>query len=118
MKRFFLLSLLSFTAHATCGNSSLVTCDMNFKCLESAIQNSDSKQEEIDGYLEFSQKNRCQDELRVTNLYTQVVREGKDEGKYIDDYRINESQRGNNTKDDLPQIPDAQEGTSTQVLEQ
>lgn len=117
MKRFLLLSLLSFTAQATCGNSSLVTCDMNFKCLESAIRNSESKAEEIDAYVEFSQKNRCQDELRVTNLYTQVVREGKGEGQ-DDDYRINESQRGNNTKEDLPEIPDTQETTSSQVLEQ
>ncbi len=113
MKRFILLSLLSIQAQAACDYKirdrmfrspeqiKEFKCELNFKCAERAIKDVDSNVDEIEKLADYSRKNKCNDELRLADLWASLMAEEQGEDPAIDN-----SDRGN-SKADLPVIPDA-----------
>ncbi len=129
MKRFLLLTLISLSAQAACDYEIRdrmyrtpdqireFKCDLNFACVEATIRNPNSSLDEIDALVEFSRNNRCNDELKLTELFARLMEEGdpEDDG---DEVSQNTSDRGINTKSDLPVIPDAPSESGTRVQRQ
>ncbi len=113
MKRFILLSLISLSAQAACDYEirdrmfrspeqiKEFKCELNFKCLERVIRDVNSDPEKIETLANYARENKCDDELRLADLWASLM---KDEGG--EDPAINDSDRGN-SKADLPVIPDA-----------
>ena len=120
MKRFFLLSFLSISAHAACDyeirdrmyrtpdQQREFRCELNFKCVEAEIRKPDADLDEIERLAEYSRTNKCDDELRLADLFASLMEEenGEDE-----DLAVDNSERGN-SKSDLPVIPDAPAGNT------
>ncbi len=122
MKRFLLLTLISFSAQAACDYEIRdrmfrtpeqireFKCDLNFVCVEATIRNPNSSLDEIDALVDFSKNNQCNDELKLTELFARLMAEGEPEDD-SEEISQNTSDRGNN-KADLPVIPDAPSDTS------
>lgn len=120
MKRFLLLSLISVSAHAACDyeirdrmfrtpeQQRVFRCELNFKCVEAAIRNPNSSLDELDALAEYSRENKCNDELRLADLFATLMEEENGEE---DDIAVDDSDRGN-AKTDLPLIPDAPAGNT------
>ncbi len=133
MKRFLLLTFISLSAQAACDYEIRdrmfrtpdqireFKCDLNFTCVEATIRNPNSSLDEIDALVEFSRDNRCNDELKLTELFARLMAEGEpeDDGDgEEDDVAQNTSDRGINTKADLPAIPDAPSDNGAKVNRQ
>ncbi|MES2525704.1 MAG: hypothetical protein V4598_01400 [Bdellovibrionota bacterium] len=133
MKRFLLLTFITLSAQAACDYEIRdrmfrtpdqireFKCDLNFTCVEATIRNPNSSLEEIDALVEFSRDNRCNDELKLTELFARLMAEGEPDEE-IDgeenEVSQNTSDRGINTKADLPVIPDAPAESGARVQRQ
>lgn len=113
MKRFLLLSFFTFSAHAACDYTVAdqshpeivkdIQCDKNFECLKIVTSDPKAKLEDGEELLDYSRENNCNDQLRITELFSELMRKEETSG---DEPHINNSELGN-SKTDLPVIPDA-----------
>lgn len=88
-------------------------CDKNFECLKTSLSNPDAPLEEVEQLLDYSRENDCNDEIRITELFEQLVFNQTSE----DEPQVNNSDRGN-SKSDLPVIPDAPSTPGSKVQQQ
>ncbi len=115
MKSFILLFLFSLSAQAACDytirdrmmrspeQQRVFRCELNFRCAERAIRDENSDPAEIEKLVDYSRIHKCNDELRLADLWSTLMEEAPEE-----DLSVNNSERGN-SKADLPVIPDAPE---------
>lgn len=121
MKYFLLMAIFSVSVFADCNyeirdrrfrtseEQREFRCELNFKCTEIAIKDIKYDLEVIEKLADYSRKNKCNDELRLADLFAALMAEETGEDPAVDN-----SERGN-TKADLPVIPDAPSSSSSQT---